>query len=133
VRSLYPALLLAASCGGTAPPPASPPPPPPPAGAIEPADDATAERLRGDTQIVPDDTTKNRLVAARVRAAAGTFRVCFDATGAIIQAVPVASTGVPAYDQRITNAIHTWQYAPHSVDGKPTPACTRVTIVYRLR
>ena len=87
-------------------------------------------RIAGQKMIVPDDDTKSAISKSRVSRIQGTFRLCLDETGTVVQVVPIRSTGFASYDRRIFGGIMGWRYSPYLVDGQAVPVCTAVTFIY---
>ena len=91
-------------------------------------------RIAGDKLIVPDDDTKTAIHQSSIARTVGTFRVCLDTSGAVVDVEIVKPTNFAAYDARIITTIKdTWRYKPYMVDGVPKDVCTRVTFIYSQR
>jgi TonB family protein len=95
-------------------------------------------RIKGDRDVVPDDADKLAIQsAARVTGDAGEARLiaslkfCLDRTGKVSHVRQLKSSGYPGYDQKLQDAVAPWLFRPYLVDGKPVPACTAVTFIYK--
>jgi hypothetical protein len=122
-----------------------PPPPPPPTGGVPPgAGSSTApqnvpptllegSRIAGDKVIVPDDATKTEITRAGKEKIIGSFKLCIDATGAVMTVKMLKTTGFADYDAKIIREMNKWAYKPFIVNGKSTPVCTAVTFIYSQR
>jgi hypothetical protein len=80
---------------------------------------------------MPDDQTKTDMQRAGKAKIVGTWKLCLDDAGNVSRVTKLKGTGFAAYDTLITNVIRgTWRYRPVFIDGRPTPVCTAVTIIY---
>jgi hypothetical protein len=92
--------------------------------------DTIAKRVAGEKLIVPDDATKTAINRSHGNHATGTFRVCMDEAGDIVDVLPMRSTGFASYDREIITRIRdTWHYSPFVLDGKSRPVCTAITFI----
>jgi TonB family protein len=114
----------------TGAPPPPPPPPPPPAPVIVAPSALNANRISGTTNIVPDDATRAAMVKDKRARLLASVKLCVKETGDITGVNVVKSSGYPAYDKRISDAVAAWKYRPYMVNGKPTAACTAVIFIY---
>jgi hypothetical protein len=92
-----------------------------------------AKRISGEKLIVPDQDTRAAIAHSKIQRARGTFRLCLDAHGDVIEVLPVRSTGYATYDREIIERMMLWEYSPFVVDGKSSPVCTHITFVYSQR
>ena len=124
-------------------PPAAPPPAPAapaaPAAAmpapVAPANVAStaldANRVAGDHNILPDDSTQVEIKRHGLDRVIGSFKVCIDTRGEISGVSQIKSTGFAPYDLKITTTIRNkWRYRPFLVNGQPSPVCTAVRFIY---
>ncbi|HEX3765305.1 MAG TPA: protein kinase [Kofleriaceae bacterium] len=118
-----------------APLPSPAPPPPAPAATQTVAPTVLdANRISGDKEIIPDETTQSEIARSGIDSIGGSFKICLTEDGSINTVSLLKSTGFPSYDNKIQNTIHkTWRYRPIIVSGKPTPVCTAVRFVYRQK
>jgi hypothetical protein len=113
-------------------PSSAPPPPAPPQNVLPTALDAN--RISGDKEIGPDETTQNEIRRAGVDTINGTYKVCITQEGTINTVTPIKPSGFPAYDTKIQNTIQrNWRYRPFMVNGKATQVCTVVRFVYQQK
>ena len=111
--------------------PAAPPPAPPQNVAPTVLD---ANRISGDKDIAPDDTTQTEIGRSGVDTISGIFKVCITPEGNINTVSASKSTGFAAYDTKIQNAIRrNWRYRPFMVNGKAAQVCTQVRFVYQQK
>ncbi|MEO7730982.1 MAG: hypothetical protein ABIY55_08435, partial [Kofleriaceae bacterium] len=89
-----------------------------------------AHRIEGETNLVPPDEVQKAMQQAGRKELVGSFKLCIAADGAISNVTPLQLTGSLAYDRVLERNVSTWLYRPFEVDGKPTPVCTVVTLVY---
>jgi hypothetical protein len=89
-----------------------------------------AKRVSGEKLIRPDSDTKRAIAHTKIQRASGTFRLCLDAHGDVIEVLPVRSTGYATYDREIIERMTLWKYSPFVIDGQSSPVCTHVTFVY---
>jgi TonB family protein len=87
-------------------------------------------RISGERAIVPRDSTKAEMIRSGRRKVIGSFKLCIDETGTVVQVELLKSTGFSAYDDKLRSGIMKWRYRPYLREGKPAPVCTRVTFVY---
>jgi len=113
-----------------APPPPPPPPPPPAAPTIVPPNVLNANRIAGDTNIVPDDVTKTEIQRSGKTKVIATAKLCLSTSGEVERVDLVKSSGFPNYDDKIRSAMSTWRYRPYTVNGTAVKACTAVTFIY---
>ncbi len=111
-----------------APPPPPPPPPPPRNVAPQVLD---ANRIAGEKEISPDEVTKTEIKRSGQDRVMGSFKICITAEGNIKDVRQMKSTGFAAYDAKILAGMREWRYRPFTVDGKPQPACTAVSFIYK--
>src|SRR5262249_386703 len=90
-----------------------------------------ANRIAGEKEIVPDETTQSEIGRAGVDKIMGSYKLCVSAEGSVSAVTQLKSTGFPAYDSKIQNTIRgNGRYRPSLVDGKAPPVCTAVRFVY---
>ncbi len=89
--------------------------------------------VTGSKMIVPADRDKMRIQNAGGGRWIGIFRACIDETGKVVDLLPVRSTGLASYDQRILAGISQYVYAPVIDRGGPIPVCTFITFIYSQR
>ncbi len=119
-----------------------PPPPPPPPGPTAPQDHSASNpmlvppntlaqhRVKGETAIEPDDVTKIEIRKAKLDRVVASLKLCVDVAGKVEAVTVLKSSGLPAYDAKLSREIATWEYSPYEVDGHAVPVCTGVTFVY---
>jgi len=113
------------------PPPPPPPPPPPSPQTVAPTALETM-RLSGTKVILPDQATKDGMVAAGKTQVVVPVKLCVDKTGAVSSTRIMKSSGFPDYDRLLEKTIRTtWTYRPFQVNGHPTAICSVVTFIYR--
>jgi hypothetical protein len=88
------------------------------------------KRISGVIAIVPNDIDRTRMARARIERIEGTFRLCLDEAGDPESVLPVRSTGLPGYDEKIVSAMRQWKYRPYQIDDQTVPVCTYVTFLY---
>lgn len=112
------------------------PPPPPPAPekprvvtqvAVE------AQRIAGEKNIQPDDTTKIQMQRDGKSRIVATYRMCLTKSGDIANINMAKSSGYPEYDRKINSKMREWRYRPFVVNGQPAPVCTSITFIYTQR
>ncbi len=64
------------------------------------------KRISGNKMISPDNDDKNTIQRSGIGRVIGSFKVCFDATGAVTQVTVLQSTGSLNYDQKILAGTH---------------------------
>jgi hypothetical protein len=89
-----------------------------------------AKRVSGEKLIVPDSDTRVAIAHTKIQRARGTFRLCLDADGDVIEVLPVRSTGYAGYDAEIIHYMKRWKYSPFVIDGVAKPVCTLITFIY---
>jgi hypothetical protein len=90
-----------------------------------------ANRIAGDKNIVPDDSTQTEMRRRGVDKAIGAFKLCLTASGDIASVSMVKSTGFTDYDWKIQTTIRNkWRYKPFLVNGQAAAVCTAVRFVY---
>jgi eukaryotic-like serine/threonine-protein kinase len=110
----------------------SPPPPTPPQNVTPTALDAN--RLSGDKEISPDNTTQSEIGRSGVDKVMGSFKLCITPEGNVSSVTQLKSTGFAQYDAKIQNTIRNkWRYRPYIVNGKPASVCTAVRFIYSQR
>jgi hypothetical protein len=88
------------------------------------------QRIRGTTDVPPEDSTRGLIEKSHARHVAGGFRLCLDEHGKVASVKPVQSTGIPAYDQELIKSINQWVYSPYLDGGKPVAVCTAAAFEY---
>jgi TonB family protein len=63
----------------------------------------------------------------------GTFEICIDEDGVPTSVKTMRSTGNSAYDDKIVDGMLGWRFKPFLRDGKPIPACSAYTFIYRQK
>ena len=112
-----------------APVPAAPAAPAAPASVASVALDAN--RIAGDKNIVPDDSTQTEMRRRGSDKVIGAFKLCLTTSGDIGSVSLVKSTGFTDYDWKIQTTIRNkWRYKPFLVNGTPSAVCTAVRFVY---
>jgi hypothetical protein len=89
--------------------------------------------LVGEKMVVPDDRGKMKVQQSGVGRLVGVFRLCTDDTGKVVDLLPLRSTGLASYDQRILAATSKYVYAPVLDQGRAIPVCTIITFIYMQR
>jgi hypothetical protein len=88
-------------------------------------------RIAGDKNIVPEDTTKAQISRSGVTKVVGNFKLCVTPEGAVDTVTPLKSTGFPDYDAKLQSTMRTqWRYRPFAMNGKRIAACSIVTFIY---
>lgn len=95
-----------------------------------PSESLDAKRTRGTAQIHPPRSVSLQMSTKGPRRAEAEFRLCLSSLGRVSDINLTISSGFPAYDRKLFEAMQKWQYRPLLTDGKPTPCCTSVTFVY---
>jgi hypothetical protein len=95
--------------------------------------DARVQRVDGDKRISPDIITLAEIQRSAKSNIIGVFQVCIDSKGDVADIGVVRSTNFRAYDAKIQRQIRTWRYQPVLLDGKPSPFCTMVTLIYQQK
>jgi TonB family protein len=91
------------------------------------------QRIDGNTKISPDVLTATQIARAGNPSVIGVFNVCIDSAGNVADISVLRSTEFSSYDAKIQREIRGWRYQPVTLDGKPSPACTVVTLVYQQK
>lgn len=129
-------------CTGPACDPNSPllgdPPPPPKVEKVEepqavPQVALEQQRLSGEKNIKPDDTTKLSIKRDGKTRVLTTVKMCLSAGGVVSKLQMLKSSGYPAYDSQIKSTMRGWKYRPFMVNGRAVPVCTSVTFIYNQR
>jgi serine/threonine protein kinase len=90
-----------------------------------------ANRLSGDKDIQPDNTTQSEIGRAGVDKVMGLFKLCITPEGSVSTVAQLKSTGFADYDAKIQSTIRSkWRYRPYLVNGKPAAVCTAVKVIY---
>jgi TonB family protein len=89
------------------------------------------QRIKGDPRVAPDLQTAKAIHKAGVHRVIASVKICLNAKGDVSSAEVAKSSGFPAYDQELTDAIATWKYKPWTVDGMPAAVCTAITFIYQ--
>lgn len=90
-----------------------------------------ATRIAGSKNIAPSADAKAEIRDTGKAKVSGSYDLCTTADGVIDVVIQTESTGAPAYDAEIINAIRReWRYRPLLVNGKATPVCAAATVVY---
>ncbi len=116
----------------------APPPPPPPTKHEEPPQIVPQvaleqQRLSGDKNIVPDDSTKLKIKRDGLTRVVTTVKMCLSSGGTVTDLNMLKSSGYPAYDSTIKLTMRRWKYRPFKVNGKAVPVCTSVTFIYNQK
>lgn len=93
----------------------------------------TVLRIDGNTLISPDNVTQLVISRAGKDNLVGLFNICIDTKGDVADVTVLKSTSFEAYDAKIQREIRNWKYQPVVVEGKPTPTCTNVTLIYQQK
>lgn len=91
---------------------------------------AAMKLVNGTKMVVPDDRDRLKVQRSSVRKLTGVFRACTDEAGKVVDLLPLRSTGLASYDQRILAAMSRYVYAPVLDRGRPIPVCTIITFIY---
>lgn len=89
-----------------------------------------AHRVAGEKLVMPSDRTKIEMQQRGVGRVIGAIKLCIDENGTVTRVKPIRSTGFPAYDAVIVQAVSRWRYSPVIDEGHAVPVCTAVTFVY---
>ncbi len=89
-------------------------------------------RLTGTTEVARDEP-KGRYPGLESmikddRRFEGMFELDIDRNGRTVSVTIVSSTGDPTYDAKIVKQLRTWTFDPYTLDGRPIPITTRVSI-----
>lgn len=87
----------------------------------------------GNRQPQPNDVTKTEMHRDGRDRTTASFEVCLDASGSVASSRQLKSSGYPAYDGVLTNAIAGWHYNPYTIGGRGIPVCSVVTFVYAMK
>ncbi|MBA3539329.1 MAG: hypothetical protein H0T79_06845 [Deltaproteobacteria bacterium] len=90
-------------------------------------------RLSGDTNVMPSDVVKTRMLRDGNTRSTGVFKVCITASGGIQSVAQSGTTRYPEYDAALAGAIRGWRYDPYRVGGHAVAACGVVTFVYTIK
>ncbi|MEO8698662.1 MAG: energy transducer TonB [Kofleriaceae bacterium] len=96
------------------------------------SDELSLMRLTGNTQLHPDDVTKNAMIRDGKPATSGIVKVCVSETGAIATVKLLKSTKYPAYDQLLVRGVRGWTYKPYTSSGHLLKVCGTVTFQYAI-
>jgi TonB family protein len=91
------------------------------------------QRIDGNKHIAPDVLTSAQIDRAGNPNVIGVFNVCIDSNGDVADISVLRSTAFSSYDAKIQREIRAWRYQPVMLNGKPSPACTVVTLVYQQK
>ncbi|MEO8846080.1 MAG: hypothetical protein ABI591_12515 [Kofleriaceae bacterium] len=87
----------------------------------------------GDRQPQPADVTKTEMHRDGRDQTSASFEICLGASGNVASSHQLKSSGYPAYDGVLTNAIAGWHYNPYTVNGHGIPVCSVVTFIYAMK
>ncbi|HEX7701777.1 MAG TPA: hypothetical protein VF403_13660 [Kofleriaceae bacterium] len=87
----------------------------------------------GNRQPQPADVTKTEMHRDGRDRTTASFQVCLDASGNVSMSRQLKSSGYPAYDGILTNAIAGWHYNPYTIDNRGIPVCSVVTFIYAMK
>ena len=87
----------------------------------------------GDRQPQPADVTKTEMHRDGRDRTSASFEICLGAGGNVTSSRQLKSSGYPAYDSVLTNAIAGWHYNPYTIDGRGIPVCSVVTFVFAMK
>jgi hypothetical protein len=90
-------------------------------------------RLSGETQIHPSDVDKTAMARDGRDRIIAVFKTCVSEAGDVASVSMMRSSGYPAYDQLLANALHGWRYKPYEIGGERVKACGIVTFVYQIK
>lgn len=93
---------------------------------------ASGLRISGNDQIVAPDAVRLTMMHEGKQQVTAAVLLCIDTAGRVDQASVKRSTGYPEYDAKLLREMRSWRYRAYEVDGKATPACTSVVLVYRI-
>jgi TonB family protein len=90
-------------------------------------------RTAGETSIPPDEKTVAAFDRAGTYGALTSWKVCIDATGAVVEASVITSSGSISWDHELADGIRAWKFKPYLVDGQPVRVCTSYTFQWKAR
>ena len=90
----------------------------------------TAKRIAGNSDILPDNATKQAMRHEGRAKAVGRFQVCVDTAGKVSSVKKLGSSGYAAYDARIEKELRAWKFSPIAINGAATPVCSAIAISY---
>lgn len=93
---------------------------------------AAGLRIGGNDQISAPESVRVQMLHQGKSRLIGTVTLCIDTRGRVSSARVVKSTGFDAYDARLLSEMRAWRYKPYTVNGRAAPACTAVTVVYKM-
>jgi cysteine-rich repeat protein len=89
-------------------------------------------RISGETDVHPSTETASRMTRDNAQTVAAAILVCIATDGHVASATQNHSTGYADYDAKLLAAVRDWRYRPYTLGtGRPVPACSMVTFVYR--
>lgn len=90
-----------------------------------------AHILAGGAKVVPDDADRRTLLEREILKVVTTIELCVDTAGNVSGVRLLSSSGLPDYEAKIQRELATWRYAPFTIDGQLSPACSTITFVYK--
>ncbi len=105
-------------------------PPPPEKPQIVQQTALEAQRISGDKNIQPPDTTKTSIKRDGKTRVMAVVKMCLTSGGTVQSLKMIKSSGYPAYDSVIKTKMNAWKYRPFKVNGKAVPVCSAVTFIY---
>jgi TonB family protein len=91
---------------------------------------AAGLRQAGEARIPAPPAVRARMARDGTRRLLGSLKLCLDSRGRVAAVTVLRSTGHAEYDEALRDGMRRWRYSPYTVDGRATPACTVVTVVY---
>lgn len=92
-----------------------------------------ARRLAGPRKVMPSAPVRiamQRLGLSRFHA---TLKLCLSSSGLVANLRILESSEFSSYDLELLETLRTWRYSPYMIDGKASPVCTLIEIVYTQR
>jgi len=57
-------------------------------------------------------------------------KICLSEKGSVKSVSVLKASAYPKYDAKIVKEMKSWKYRPFLVDGKATPVCSAITMIY---
>ena len=57
-------------------------------------------------------------------------KICLSEKGNVKSVQVLKGSDFPKYDAKIQKEMKSWKYRPFLVDGKATPVCSAITMIY---
>jgi cysteine-rich repeat protein len=90
-------------------------------------------RIAGDPQIHAPEIVRETMADRNQTATFGAVEMCLRTDGTVATLRLRRSTGYGEYDAALLSGMKGWRYRPYRLaDGTAVPACTLVTVIYRM-